>query len=256
MKRSMGSWRALAASLALAFLAACAPARGEPAPFSQWAAIVVAGDDHASHTSRLTETFDNARRDLAAAFVAKGFSSANVRQFSLRPDRYPGVGLLKSDAQTIEARLRELAAHATGGCLVYFTSHGTRAGVVVGETLLSPIDLARIVDGACPARPTVVIVSACYSGAFVPALKKSGRMVFTAARRDRSSFGCSESDKYPFFDDCMLRALPAAAGFAALGQPVRACVASREREMDQSPPSQPQFWLAGDFRAPKFEDHP
>jgi hypothetical protein len=102
----------------LVALAGCAPARGEPAPFSQWAAVVVAGDDHASHTARLTETFDNARRDIAADLVARGFSAANLRQFSLRPELYPDTKPAKADPQSIFDGLRDLASRATGGCLV------------------------------------------------------------------------------------------------------------------------------------------
>ena len=30
-------------------------------------------------------------------------------------------------------------------------------------------------------------------------------MVLTAARPDRTSFGCGEADKYPYFDDCFLQ---------------------------------------------------
>ena len=51
-------------------------------PFDDWAAVVVAGDDHASHAGDLTETFDNARRDIVAAFERKGFAAARVKQFS------------------------------------------------------------------------------------------------------------------------------------------------------------------------------
>jgi hypothetical protein len=109
-----------------------------------------------------------------------------------------------------------------------------------------------MIDTACTGRPTVVIISACFSGVFVPALKGPDRMILTAARRDRSSFGCGESDRYPFFDDCMLRVWPSAADFSALGPLVTACVAAREAEVGARPPSQPQFWVAKDFVAPPF----
>ncbi len=62
----------------------------------------------------------------------------------------------------------------------------------------------------------------------------------TAARADRTSFGCGEADKYTFFDDCFLRAIPHAEDFAGLGGQVQTCVAVRERQMNASPPSEPQ----------------
>ena len=70
----------------------------------------------------------------------------------------------------------------------------------------------------------------------------------TAARRDRSSFGCGESDTYPYFDDCVLRSLPASSGFLSLIPRVRACVSSREKAEDMAPPSQPQAFVGTELR--------
>ena len=56
-------------------------------PFGDWAAVVVAGDWHA-HSGGPSEAFDNARRDVAQALSAPGFAPANLRQFSVRPERY------------------------------------------------------------------------------------------------------------------------------------------------------------------------
>ena len=97
---------------------------------------------------------------------------------------------------------------AREGCLIYFTSHGTPDGAVVGERLLTPVGAARMIGDACGERPTVVVMSACFSGVFVPALAGPNRMVLTAARPDRSSFGCGETDRYPYFDACLLESMP------------------------------------------------
>ena len=94
----------------------------------------------------------------------------------------------------------------------------------------------------------MVIISACFSGVFVPALADSNREIITAARPDRSSFGCSESDKYPYFDACMLQELPQAHDFAALGPEVQNCVAERETETGASPPSEPQLYIGPALR--------
>src|SRR5690606_21920386 len=105
---------------------------------------------------------------------------------------------------------------ARSGCLLYFTSHGVPEGVVIDEQILPPGVLGRMLDLACPGRPTIVIVSACYSGVFVRPLARPNRMILTAARPDRTSFGCGEDSVYPFFDDCILKSSPAARDFAAL----------------------------------------
>jgi hypothetical protein len=216
-------------------------------PLGDWAAVIVSGDFHA-HSGAESEAFDNARRDVSRALVAEGFSSSNMQQFSVRPERYPDEHLMLSEPGLIGSKLRDIASRATGGCLVYFTSHGSPSGVLVGPRLLSPAGLSQIVDDACGDRPTVVIVSACFSGVFVPPLSRPDRMVLTAARPDRSSFGCGESDRYPYFDACMLETLPHAGDFAALGRNVQICVASKEKATGMAPPSEPQFFLGSQLR--------
>ncbi|MGH1557142.1 C13 family peptidase [Caulobacter segnis] len=64
----------------------------------------------------------------------------------------------------------------------------------------------------------MVVISACFSGVFIPPLQKSDRLVLTAARPDRASFGCGEDDKYPYFDDCFLSTLPDAHDFRGPGR--------------------------------------
>jgi hypothetical protein len=63
-------------------------ARADTPSFANWAAVVVAGDWHA-HSGGPTEAFDNARRDVSATLVDFGFSREAVRQYSVRPKRYP-----------------------------------------------------------------------------------------------------------------------------------------------------------------------
>jgi peptidase C13-like protein len=241
--------RFLAGILALAALVAAPAAEAAKGPFANWAAIVVSGDFHAAHTNNPTETFDNARRDVSAELIKKGFSAQNLLQFSVRPELYPDTKPGKSDVATIAAALNGLAARATAGCLVYFSSHGAPQGVLVGQELLPPEVMDQMVYAACGQRPTVVIVSACFSGVFVPAMAMPNRMIFTAARPDRSSFGCSESDKYPYFDTCMLQEMPQAHDFVALAPKVQTCVADRENEKGLRPASEPQLFVGPQLRA-------
>ena len=105
-----------------------------------------------------------------------------------------------------------------------------------------------MLDRTCGKRPTVVVISACFSGVFVPALAKPNRMVLTAARPDRTSFGCGQDNKYPFFDDCFLSSMPASKDFAMLATAVRECVRIREVAEKVSPPSEPQVWVGAELR--------
>jgi hypothetical protein len=226
-------------ALALAALGAVPqPARADN-PFGGWAVVVVAGDARAQ-TGGQSEAFDNARRDIAWNLVALGFNPANIRQFSAQPNRYAHEGVGWAQGNGIYAALQQLTRQADGGCLIYFTSHGTEQGIIVGDSTLSPQNVAQIVNDNCGARPTVIVMSACHSGVFVPALSATNRMVLTASRADRSSFGCGEGDRYPYFDACFLEEVIAARNFAGLGFAMQQCVARKEAETGSSPPSEPQ----------------
>lgn len=237
----------LAACLARPAAAASAP----NSPFNNWAAIVVAGDWRA-HDGGPTEAFDNARRDVAATLVGLGFRPETMTQFSTRPERYDDTRPERLTAQSMLDALKASAAAAPAGCLVYYTSHGAPQGTVLDVMgkmyMFSPAEMAALVDEACPNRPTIVIISACYSGVFVPYLKGAERMVMTAARPDRSSFGCSSEDKYPFFDACFLESVGSVRNFAALPPAVQGCVSRREGQMQLTPPSEPQVTIDAGLR--------
>lgn len=222
------------------------PACARGGPFRDWAAIVVAGDFHAAGGGA-TEAFDNARRDVARELERLGFDPANIRQFSVRPELYKDKPL-KSDPRGIYETLAQLSAKAPGGCLVYVSSHGAPQGVLVDDKIISPGIMGRILDGACAQKPTVVILSACFSGVFVPALATPNRMILTAARPDRTSFGCGQDNKYPYFDDCVLQSTGHSRDFPTLAQTVRTCVAEREIKEGMKPPSEPQVWIGPELR--------
>ncbi|MHB8678108.1 MAG: C13 family peptidase [Rudaea sp.] len=80
------------------------------------------------------------------------------------------------------------------------TSHGTQDHLlyVAMDPLpldqIAPEDLADIFAKA-KIRYKVIVISACYSGGFIDALKNDTTMIVTAARADRTSFGCgTDSD--------------------------------------------------------------
>lgn len=238
--------RRLVALVVGALLLGASPAMAE-SPFSRWAAIVVAGDWHA-HSGGPSEAFDNARRDVSKELVRMGFAPENLKQFSVRPERYKDTNPAKTEPKVIYDTLVSLTAKAPDGCLVYFTSHGAPTGVVVDQSILPPGILGTMLDRTCGARPTIVVISACYSGIFVPELGSDNRMVLTAARPDRTSFGCGESDKYPYFDDCFLQTTPRAKDFPTLGTQIQACVADREIKEKMAPPSEPQLYIGPQLR--------
>ena len=212
-----------------------------------WAVVVIAGDWHA-HDGSASDAFDNSRRDVSAELRQIGFNDAYMMQFSVRPDLDTTTHPMASTVADIAQELGLLTSETPDGCLLYFSSHGAPQGVVVDQQILPPPVLAGMLDRTCGARPTVVVISACFSGVFVPALASANRMVLTAARPDRSSFGCGEADRYPYFDACFLSSVPSAHDFAALGAAVQACVARKEKETGAEPASEPQMWIGPALR--------
>lgn len=213
--------------------------------FANWAVAVVAADWRSSQGQPI-HAFENSRRDLFAAFDRAGFATDNMTALSLAPAA-DGTFL---GAQRAFAAIESVARRGAAGCLLYFTSHGSPAGIVWGpDGMMPPAMMNQLINRWCGTRPTVVVVSACYSGVFVPALAQPNRMIMTAARRDRSSFGCSEDATYPYFDGCVLEALDEARDFLSLSMRATACVNRREREEGLRPPSEPQTYVGAQMQA-------
>ena len=86
----------------------------------------------------------------------------------------------------------------------------------------------------------VVVVSACYSGAFVDALAGERSIVITAAAADRKSFGCDDRRHLTYFGEAFFRdALPGATSLRAAFDAARAEIARREQRLGALP-SHPQ----------------
>ena len=208
-----------------------------------WAAAIIAADWRTSDGQPI-QAFDNARRDLTAGFLAAGFRRENTIDLTLRPDVDDPV-----DVDEAIAAVSDVTARATDGCLLYFTSHGSPEFMVFGpDAELDPTTMASLVRRWCGPRPTVVVISACFSGIFADGLEAPNRMIVTAARRDRTSFGCSEEATYPYFDGCMIESLPDATDFIALAQAARRCVSRREEAEGLTPPSQPQVRIGANMQ--------
>jgi Peptidase C13 family len=84
------------------------------------------------------------------------------------------------------------------------TSHGSPDGlaVVAGrrQETLTPAHLADMLN-ATHVRYRAVVISACYSGVFIPWLANPNSLVVTAADANHSSFGCEDRAKWTYFGD-------------------------------------------------------
>jgi hypothetical protein len=100
--------------------------------------------------------------------------------------------------------------------VLYTTSHGSDIGLAyhygdTGYGILSPQRLKAALEEAGIAR-RVLIISACYSGVFVPVLASPDTAILTAAASTRSSFGCLAENDWTFYGDALIN--------RALRQPV------------------------------------
>jgi len=93
--------------------------------------------------------------------------------------------------------------------LVYLTTHGSEDHTLLVD--MDPLPLDQIGSGDLPGilaehpfKYKIVIVNACYSGGFIPPLQGPGSMIITAARSDRSSFGCGEQSELTWFGHALL----------------------------------------------------
>ena len=116
----------------------------------------------------------------------------------------------KGGGATIQGLAMALPAAANGMdaendvLFLILTSHGSRAGLAVKAgrltQLLTPLNLADML-ALTGVRHKVVVISACYSGVFIPRLANPNVLVITAADADHSSFGCRDKAKWTYFGD-------------------------------------------------------
>lgn len=201
--------------------------------------VLVAGDDSLA-------VFDNATARLADDLRTRAHvPPADLHRLSARDEEIDRGAIPATRRGVIDA-ISGLHAQASDTCLVYATSHGMpRRGLALAasdDTLL-PNLLDAAVQRGCGAAPTVLVLSGCFSGVYANApVARANRIVITAARADRTSFGCGADFTYTFFDECFLNSMEAASGSAtwreAFGQ-AKQCVAARERDMHIIP-SEPQ----------------
>lgn len=138
--------------------------------------------------------------------------------------------------------------------VLYLTTHGSEDHTLLVDMDPLPLDqigareLAGIL-GEHPLKNKVVIVNACYSGGFIPPLREPGTLIITAARADRSSFGCGEQSQLTWFGHAFLvDALNRNGDFAQAFQLARKEVAQWEKR-DGYTPSEPQMEIGAGIQA-------
>jgi len=128
--------------------------------------------------------------------------------------------------------------------IVVMTSHGNQTGFALQlpgnrTAELTPQQVAGALD-AEGIKNRVVIVSACFSGIFVPPLANDDTIVMTAADAKSTSFGCAPERDWTFFGDALFKqSLQPGIDFQHAFTHARTLIQGWER-MDRIAPSNPQ----------------
>lgn len=137
--------------------------------------------------------------------------------------------------------------------LLYTTSHGApKVGLVYkdgenGYGFIAPKSLATTLD-SLGIRNRMVMISACYSGIFIPDLVNDDTVLITAASPVTTSFGCAPANDWTFFGDALINNAFRAPDRLddAMGQAL-SLIGNWER-MRGLPSSSPQFFVGAKAR--------
>jgi hypothetical protein len=137
--------------------------------------------------------------------------------------------------------------------LLHVTSHGSESHELIVE--FRPLRLEQVRPAALRAalddagiKWRIVVISACFSGGFIDALKEAHTMVVTAADASSTSFGCGSQSDYTyfsraFFDEALRKTFSFEEAFALAKGTIRA------RELKEGlEPSNPQIFVGEDMR--------
>jgi tetratricopeptide (TPR) repeat protein len=229
------AFRLLGAAWALALIFAFAPASGVHGAESKAEVKVVAfglfGDQ---------SVFESEAKG-AAQIVASHFGGSPVIVRANTKSRG------EATSETVAATLQSAAKAMNVDNDILFlilTSHGSRAGLAVKtpsrQDILSPLDLFTMLDRT-QVRHRIVIISACFSGVFIPPLADPDTLVITAADADHPSFGCRNGNTWTYFGDAFFNtALRRTANLREAFALASAAVRRREVQ-NRLDPSNPQI---------------
>lgn len=192
------------------------------------------------------KVFDNFVNDFGSLLEGRDDIASITALHATTDDRWQVSGL-----QELAGSLAALKPQEGEGCFIYLTGHGAPDGLAMSAD--APMIFVRTTRmesmlNSCAGRPTVLVVSACYSGVYVRAgITRPERIVMTASAADVTSFGCSDNLQYTFFDQCFIDAWPRQGNWGALADDINRCVRTTENQ-GNFPASKPQFFFGAGMR--------
>ena len=136
---------------------------------------------------------------------------------------------------------------------LFLTSHGSASHHFALElwplsfNQLDPTNLRKLLDDS-GIKNRVVVVSACYSGGFINALKDDHTLVISASAPNKNSFGCSNENEWTYFGDAYFnQALRKTHSFVDAFNLATPLIVAREKK-EKFDPSNPQMALGTAMR--------
>ncbi len=129
---------------------------------------------------------------------------------------------------------------------IYMSSHGSRnfefslkqTGLALPDL---PVQTFADILADLPVRWKIIVVSACYSGGFIPPLENDNTLIITAASAEQTSFGCRDGAEFTYFGEAYFKdALSQTNDFIEAFEIARTIVQEREKAEDYEQ-SQPQI---------------
>lgn len=144
---------------------------------------------------------------LSQRFNATGRTIVLTNGKGLDTERTHG-GARPSEVGAALARIGEVMDKQEDVLVLFMTSHGQQDGAIgVQDQFRSyaiyPATLRESLD-QIGVKNRLVIVSACFAGAFIPALQSDSTIVIAAAAHDRTSFGCAPENDWTYFGDAFV----------------------------------------------------
>ncbi|MFK4441862.1 hypothetical protein ABH944_001583 [Caballeronia udeis] len=266
-------WRVLAALLITTVLFGCAELSPTNPEAQQQSMTLERQQD--AQAVRDTATPATGRRVWFAGFAMSSASTAFQNDMELVSSRLselggPVVKYEDSNGQqtgrlrypfatpaTLAEAVQHISSHAGPDdiVVVFISTHGNRKilGVNAAHKEFQPMTAGELSAALAPLgkRPTVVILSACFAGSFLPELQGERRIVITAASGERASFGCQPASRNTFFTEGLFATdFDASKSLSQLMAQAKVEIARREHVL-KFPNSEPQMsvglkvrWLA------------
>jgi hypothetical protein len=129
-----------------------------------------------------------------------------------------------------------LSSHGSRGATIEVSNEGMEPRTLGAVTLADLLAESGI-------RWKVIVVSACFSGAFVEPLADNHTIILTAASKSRTSFGCSDTRELTYFGEAFYRdSLPGSTQLRAAFETAKQEIRRREKE-EGVRASQPQGYF-------------